>query len=236
MTTKLNTKLNLESLGSSTRSLTCSTRTMESTTESLAEKEDASDDVQHQERLKERTVNFDERCRVRPIKSVKNMSQKIIQEAWYSREEMQLIKKECKQTIRFALQKGENIGSYQLNTRGLETFHPRKAKRRERRRRDAWDVVLGEQVTQKQNGSEDANFIAELCHELNKNSIKDALARAKQDRQDCIQLEKSGHIFPSETQLKLISLDQIKVRRKVPERRVTNVNISLQLPIQSRVA
>ena len=234
MTAQLNKKLNLESLGSSTRSLTCSTRTIESTTESLAEKEDASDEVQ-QELLKTRTVKFDERCRVRPIKSVKNLSQKIVQEAWYSREEMHLIKKDCRQTIRFALQKGENIGSYQLNTRGLETFHPKKAKRRERRRRDAWDVVLGEQMTQKQYGSEDANFIAELCQELNKNSIKDALAQAKQDREDFIELEKSGHIFPSEKQLKLISLDQIKLRRKVPEHRVANVNISRQLPVQSRV-
>ena len=165
--------------------------------------------------LSKRKVRFEDQCRVRHIHHIKDMPPQIIYDAWYSRQELFLLKKECKMTVKFASRKGESIGNYQLCTRGLESLHPNISLRRSRRRRAAWDLVLDEQTNQELSGTEDPEIIAKLCANLNENSIKDALIQAVKDTEDLKQLETGDCIIPLETQIKLISFDEIRVRSRV---------------------
>jgi hypothetical protein len=75
--------------------------------------------------------------------------------------------------------------------RGLEMFHPKISRRREGRRIDVWDAVLGEQVQQLSHGDKDNERIAELCTEINFQTTQEARERAACDTDDLLQSEKT---------------------------------------------
>lgn len=134
-----------------------------------------------------KSVHFDERCRVRRITHLSNMSKETILSIWYFRDEMKSFKEDCKDEIRTLVKKKEfqRASFYDTKTcpRGLETFHPKRSRTRLCRRRDVWEAVLGEQEVQYELGSVDSDFLAKVCSNVTGKSVQNALEQADMDEQ-----------------------------------------------------
>lgn len=139
---------------------------------------------------KRRSVRFDEKCRVRPILHIANMSE-IKSDLWYSRLEMKAMKQDCRSTMRSAAQRGISYTQNRAAFRGLELFHPKMSRRRERRRIDGWDLVLQEQAKQIFNGTRDVDRLGDLFSRLNAKTSQEARERASHDTDDLLQPEKT---------------------------------------------
>jgi hypothetical protein len=140
---------------------------------------------------KTKSVRFDERCRVRPIVHVNNLSEPTIRVLWYSRFEMKSMKEDCRCTIKLAAQRRSSFSQNKSAFRGLEMFHPKISRRREGSRIDVWDAVLREQSEQLFQGVKDNERMAELCPKINSKTTQEARERATRDTDDLLQSEKT---------------------------------------------
>ncbi len=131
-----------------------------------------------------RSVSFDERVRAKKTTHIADFSEEEKKAYWYSEEDFLRMK----QDVRFEVNLLENqclerdTASY--CRRGLEYYTSLGSNRRSSNKRKSRNVVLEEQALQRNEGSNDLEYIAEIYAAVVAASRLHALELARQDRLD----------------------------------------------------
>lgn len=140
----------------------------------------------HQSQRK--SVNFNERVRAKKCLHYTDFSDEEVKAYWYTEEDF----KTMKNAVRFEVNLLENgcldpnTTSTQYCCRGLENFTPEGIKRRMSNKNHCFAVVLEEQHLQREEGSFDQEYIAEIYEKAVASARRAALVLALQDRADAM--------------------------------------------------
>ena len=130
-----------------------------------------------------RSVRFSPNTEARRIPNLQDMEEGgLMKSVWYSRHELENIRKECYYTIRL-LSAGKYLGDDErgYSARGLEYKVPAKYKERQRIKSGLWQAIFEEQYIQRKIPSEDSALLATISREKSEISVQEALIRGLKD-------------------------------------------------------
>ena len=121
------------------------------------------------------------------IPHVNEFSEDEVKAAWYSREEYEMLKKDCQRTAKLVKQ-ATLVGCQAITPsicgRGLECIVDRnRSNLRSNRRVTAWDMILDEQYKQRKDYTCDSQAIADLYRTVSEQAQSDAYQVGLKDQQ-----------------------------------------------------
>jgi hypothetical protein len=146
-------------------------------------------------RKRQSSISFYPRVRIQRIPPRKSLSEQQVEAVWYSRDEFQIIRQECFQTIKLMGDDDEDKTdidnpifddetSEQLCRRGLEYKTPNAYKHRQKQKREIRKVVLEEQEFQDEADMIDPEWLAKLCRDQSRSCVFKAILVAAKDAEE----------------------------------------------------
>jgi len=136
-----------------------------------------------------KSVTFNERVRAKKSIHFADLTDEEIQDYWYTEADFETMKN----GVRFEATLLENgclhpaVASTRYCNRGLEAFTPEGARRRTKNKKYCRTVVIEEKRLQREEGSYDQEYIAEIYAVAVASSRSEARALALQDETDALQ-------------------------------------------------
>lgn len=134
-----------------------------------------------------RKVSFNERVRAKKTIHITDFSEDEVQAYWYGDDEFRRIKRDVKFEASLLENECLEENDSKYCGRGLENFTTSGAKRRNANKRRGRSIVLEEQELQREEGSNDPDFIAETYSDAAADCQAVARSHAQHDRLSTIQ-------------------------------------------------
>jgi hypothetical protein len=129
-----------------------------------------------------RSVSFDERVRAKKTMHLADFSEEELEATWYCEEEKRRIKRDVEFEANLLANDCLEGDSNKYCSRGLEVFTPSGSKQRSANKRRGRSLVVKEQELQREEGSNDQAYIAEMYAAAAAPCKANALAFAQQAR------------------------------------------------------
>ena len=153
-----------------------------------------------------KSVTFRPTVGVRTCIHLNDYTEDEVQATWYDKVDLAVIKLDVKATLTKMIQ-GDFTEDDICSSRGLESYTPEGAIRKRLHKNNTWNVVLDEQDAQRDQGINDPELIADLCHEQTAQSQVEANMIALRDAEFAcdknLSQGKSSHTFKTHPSAKM---------------------------------